>query len=276
MKNVKKITALLLACILILGLCACGSSGTPSSAAKSRIDQIKEAGVIRMGTSADYPPAEYHTEVDGKDTIVGYDIDIAQYIADSLGVKLEITDMAFDSLLIALQKGDFDFVSAAMSANEEREKAADFTDPYFQAIQAITVLKENADQYKTTADLKGKIIGVQTGTVEVPYAIEFTGEENVVQLTKAQNVIMELQNHKIDVAYIDYNPALAYASGNDDLVVLDVGIGYVSEGEAIAVKEGDKELLDYLNGVIDEMQEKGLIEQYIAENMIKSGVINEE
>ncbi len=275
MKNTKKTAALLLAFILILGLCACGSSGS-SAAPKSRIDQIKEAGVIKMGTSADYPPAEYHTEIDGKDVIVGYDIDIAQYIADSLGVKLEITDMAFDSLLIALQKGDFDFVSAAMSANEEREKAADFTDPYFQAIQAITVLKENADQYKTTDDLKGKIIGVQTGTVEVPYAIEFTGEENVVQLTKAQNVIMELQNGKIDVAYIDYNPALAYASGNDDLVVLDVGIGYISEGEAIAVKEGDKELLDYLNGVIDEMQEKGLIEDYIAKNMIESGVINEE
>ena len=270
MKNVKKVTALLLAVLMIASLAACGSSGGSSS--KSKLEQIKEAGVIKLGTSADYPPCEYHVEIDGKDTIVGYDIDIAKYIADSLGVELEITDMAFDSLLIGLNKGDFDFVIAGMSKTEERAKSADFTAPYYNEEQVITVLKKDADKYKTTDDLKGAVIGVQTGTVEVAKAIEFTGEENVVQLVKAQNVIMELQNGKIDVAYIDPNPSLAYASGNDDLVVLDVGIGFISDGQAIAVKKGETELLEYMDKMVAEMQEKGLIEKYIGEAVLAAGI----
>ncbi len=272
MKNVKKVAALLLACTLILGLCACGSSGSSSAAPKTKLDQIKEAGVLKLGTSADYPPCEYHVEIDGKDTIIGYDIDIANYIADSLGVKLEITDMAFDSLLIALQKGDFDMVIAGMSKTDERAKSADFTDPYYSEEQVILVRKEDADLYKTTDDLEGKVIGVQTGTVEVPYAIEYTGDANVVQLVKAGDVVMELQNHKIDVAYIDPNPSRAFASGNDDLVVLDIGIGVISEGQAIAIQKGNPEWLEYLDKIVDEMQEKGLIDKYIGEAVLAAGI----
>ena len=105
MNAFKKFAALLLALMMILSLAACGSKSddsaqgssdgdaSPDDTAKSKIEQIKEAGVLVMGTSADYPPNEFHTEVDGKDTIVGFDVAIAQYIADDLGVELKVVDI---------------------------------------------------------------------------------------------------------------------------------------------------------------------------------------
>ena len=149
MNAFKKFAALLLALMMILSLAACGSKSddsaqgssdgdaSPDDTAKSKIEQIKEAGVLVMGTSADYPPNEFHTEVDGKDTIVGFDVAIAQYIADDLGVELKVVDMSFDNLCINLAKGDFDIVIAGMASTEERLKSVDFSDPYFKQQQAI-------------------------------------------------------------------------------------------------------------------------------------------
>ena len=122
----KKIFALLLAVVMTLSLAACGEK---EEVAASKLDQIKAAGKIVLGTSADYPPCEFHTEIDGKDTIVGYDISLAQYIADDLGVELEVVDMAFDGLCISLSKGDFDMVISGMSNTPERAMAVDFTSP---------------------------------------------------------------------------------------------------------------------------------------------------
>ena len=154
MNAFKKFAALLLALMMILSLAACGSKSDDSAqgssdgdassddTAKSKIEQIKEAGVLVMGTSADYSPNEFHTEVDGKDTIVGFDVAIAQYIADDLGVELKVVDMSFDNLCINLAKGDFDIVIAGMASTEERLKSVDFSDPYFKQQQAILIRAE--------------------------------------------------------------------------------------------------------------------------------------
>lgn len=109
----KRLAALVLAALMILGMTACGQKKDES---KSKLDQIKEAGVLVVGTSADYSPFEFHTQVDGQDTIVGIDISICQYIADQLGVQLKVVDMNFDNLVMGLKNGDFDIVNACMSA----------------------------------------------------------------------------------------------------------------------------------------------------------------
>lgn len=165
MNAFKKFAALLLALMMILSLAACGSKSddsaqgssdgdaSPDDTAKSKIEQIKEAGVLAMGTSADYPPNEFHTEVDGKDTIVGFDVAIAQYIADDLGVELKVVDMSFDNLCINLAKGDFDIVIAGMASTEERLKSVDFSDPYFKQQQAILIRAEDDALYNKPEDL---------------------------------------------------------------------------------------------------------------------------
>ena len=109
----KKVVVLILALIMTMSLVACGGSSEGSAAAESDsyIDQIKAKGELVVGTSADYPPYEFHTEIDGVDTIVGFDISIAQAIADDLGVELKIVDMSFENLLMSLSNGEFDMVT---------------------------------------------------------------------------------------------------------------------------------------------------------------------
>ena len=285
MNAFKKLAMLLLALLMILSLAACGSKSddsaqggsdgdTPSGddTAKSKIEQIKEAGVLVMGTSADYPPNEFHTEVDGKDTIVGFDVSIAQYIADDLGVELKVVDMSFDNLCINLAKGDFDIVIAGMASTEERQKSVDFSDPYFKQQQAILIRKDDDSLYHKPGDLASHKVGVQNGAIQVPIANELAGEENVVGLVKAQDLIMELKSGKLDVVYIDYTPSLAFAAANDDLMVKDIGIESDSEGQCIGVQKGNEDFVAYLNEKIAEMQEQGLIDQYVAEAQTLAGI----
>ena len=280
MNAFKKFAALLLALLMILSLAACGSKSDDSAqsgsdgddTAKSKIEQIKEAGVLVMGTSADYPPNEFHTEVDGKDTIVGFDVSIAQYIADDLGVELKVVDMSFDNLCINLAKGDFDIVIAGMASTEERQKSVDFSDPYFKQQQAILIRKDDDSLYNKPEDLASHKVGVQNGAIQVPIANELAGEENVIGLVKAQDLIMELKSGKLDVVYIDYTPSLAFAAANDDLTVKDIGIESDSEGQCIGVQKGNEDFVAYLNEKIAEMQEQGLIDQYVADAKTLAGI----
>lgn len=297
--KLKKYLALLLAGILIFSLAACGkdngtqdnnnnnttndqqqdTSDAPTTPdeptggeAGGKVQAIQDAGVLVVGTSADYPPYEFHTEIDGVDTIVGFDIAIAQYFADSLGVELKVVDMAFDSLLISLSKGDFDLVMAGLTPSEERKKAVDFTDVFFSNKQIVIIRKDDDALYNTTGDLAGKKGGAQTGTVQMELGANVVGADNVVGLTKFQDLIMELKSGKIDAVFTNSMTAAAYVSGNPDLEIKDIGIDYEETGFAGGVQKGNEDLVEYLNGAIAEMQEKGLIDQYVAEAQALAGV----
>lgn len=275
----KKLLTFLLALTLLFSLFACNSTGeedgqengdsnqngetAQTSGDLSRIDKIKQEGTLRIGTSADYPPYEFHTEIDGVDTIVGFDIALCQYIADDLGVELEITDMSFDSLLISLQQDKFDIVAAGMSPDEERLKAADFTDKIFESEQSIILRKADVALYPTTAELAGASIGVQKGTIQEGIAEGIT--DKVVKLTKLSELITELKTGKVDAVCIDYPCATAYVSGNDDLIVSDIEIEYEGPGTCLAVQKGETEWVEYLNGIIKTVNEDGTMDQFIAE-----------
>ena len=285
MKAMKKLASLLLALTMTCSLAACGqktsgadtqqpdtSAGDTAQTEKSKIDQIKEAGVLVMGTSADYPPNEFHTMVDGKDTIVGFDVSLAQYIADDLGVELKVVDMAFDGLCISLSKGDFDIVISGMASTPERKESVDFSAPYFLQKQAVLLRAEDADNYNTTDDLAGHKVGVQNGTIQVPIVNELVGEDNTVGLVKAQDLVMELKSGKIDVVCIDYTPSLAFASANDDLVMKDIGIPSSSDGQCIGVQKGNDDFVEYLNGIVEKVLADGTMEQFIADAQLLAGV----
>lgn len=307
MKKFKKMMALMLAVLSVCSLCACAAktetaSSEQQSAAETtaatetaadtnedasqeeateaaeenavgeKIKAIQDAGVLVVGTSADYPPYEFHTQIDGEDTIVGFDMAIAQYFADSLGVELKIVDMSFDSLLISLSQGDFDLVMAGLTPDEERKKAVDFTDVFYRNKQIVLIRKEDEEVFKTTEDLAGHKGAVQTGTVQAEIANELIGEENTVGLVKFQDQIMELKTGKVDMVFTNSLVGAGYAAQNDDIMVQDVGIEYEDKGFAGAVQKGNEDLLEYLNGVIAEMQEQGLIQQYIAEAQVLAGM----
>lgn len=251
----KKVIAIVgVACMAAL-LTACAGSGTKTETTAA---EQKEAGKLVMVTNAEFPPYEYYD----KNEIVGIDVDIARAIADKMGVELDVQDMAFDSLIPAVQSGKADFTAAGMTVNEDRKKNVDFTDTYAEAAQVI-IVKEGSE-IKTPDDLTGKKIGVQTGTTGDIYADDI---ENAVvnRYNKGMEAVMALTQDKIDAVIIDREPAKVFVKENAGLVILDEA--FTEEEYAIAVKKDNKELLDKINGAIKELKESGelkkIVDKYI-------------
>ena len=191
--------------------------------------------------------------------------EIAQAIADKLGVSMKIVDMSFDNLLMSLANDEFDLVIAGLSADEERRKTTDFSDPYLEAKNLILVRAEDADKYASLDDLKGVKGGAQTGSKPYNNCVTYCGEEATVGLAKVQDLVMELEAGKLDVVFLDYMTVLSYADAKEDLAAVDLGIPETSDGYSIAVKKGNTELAEFINGVLAELKEQNAIEQFIVE-----------
>ena len=250
----KKAIALLLALVTLLSLTACaGKEDTASSA----LDQIKQKGELVVGTSADYPPYEFHTEVDGKDTIVGFDMEIAQAIADKLGMELVWEQVDFDSIIPGIQAGRYDAGVAGISITADRLKNCDFSDPYFLANQVIVVNPGSDIQSK--ADLTGKTIAVQTGTTAETYCLD-NGYEI---LSFASNIDAQaaLTSGKADAWVVDNEVAVKMA-GEQNLTVLDEAM--TSEPYALAFAKGS-DLVDQVNQALSQLLQDGTVEQIFQE-----------
>ncbi len=226
------------------------------------LDEIVESGKLILGTSADYPPFEFHAMIDGKDEVVGLDIEIAKYIADELGVDLEIKDMDFDKLLGDMSIGRLDMVIAGMNPDPKRN--ATFSDIYYEANLSVLVPKDS--EIATIEDLDGKSIGVQMGTVQEEIAQENINDSDVRSLSKNPEIIMNLKTNKIDCAIMETPVAESFAKVNDDIMLVkDLVIDNESGGVAVAVKEGNNELIEKINEILAEIKEQGLIEEWLVE-----------
>lgn len=255
---------------LILGIAilftACANSGaTGAKESLSKIEQIKKAGKVVIGTNAYYPPYEFHKEIDGKDQIVGFDIDIAKKIAEDLGVELEIKDMDFDGLLMALNADKVDFVIAAMTPTEERAKSVNFSKVYYKAVHGVIINAENKDKFKTLEDLAGKKIGAQKTTVQETIAKTEIENAQLKSLLKFPDLILEVKNNKIDGVVAEKTVAQAYLDRNEDLMLMDLTLEDSSGGAAIAVKKENTDLLEAINKTLDSLMEKGEIEKFMTE-----------
>lgn len=258
---------LIILAILSMGLLvACGKQEAKPAADKAadsgKIAEIKKKGTLVLGTCADYPPMEWIKYDGSKEDYVGVDIDIAKAIAKELGVKLEIKNMAFEGLINSLNAGDLDIVLAGMVATPERQKAVDFSEAYYSGAQVLLVRKGDEGAYKSIADLKGKKIGTQLGTIQQAYAEkEFGG--NVTALDMNNNLLLELKNKTLDCLFLAELPAKQFAAVNPDLSVVQ-NIGAPNEdGNAVAVKKGNKDLLDVCNKVVKELKSSGQIQKWL-------------
>lgn len=266
----KRIITTALALTLALSLAACGGAKqnaapaaggetkTPA-AAKTHLDEIKAAGKIVMGTSADYPPYEFHKTVDGKDKIVGWEIEMAEEIAKDLGVKLEIKESAFDNLIADLTAKKVDFVLSAMTITDKRKENIDFSEPYWQGGQSILVLKEKAGQYKTAADFKGKTIGVQLGTTGEEEAKKIEGAK-VKPVDKFEATILDLLAGKVDAVVCGYTVGKNYEKNNPKLSLV---VELSSELNGVAFRKGDKELVAAVNASLKQLTGDGRLEKLV-------------
>ena len=214
-----------------------------------------EPGVLTMGTNATFPPYEYK---DG-DAVVGIDPDIAQALADKLGLKLEVIDMEFDSLVASVQSGKVDIVLAGMTVNEERKKNVDFTDSYANGVQVIIVA--DGSDIATFDDLAGKLIGVQQGTTGHVYCSDDWGEENVVAFQSGAAAVQALQQGKVDCVVIDQEPAKAFVEANEGLKILDTQ--YANEEYAAAVSKKNPKLTEALNKALQELKDDGTVQEIL-------------
>ena len=268
--NVKKVISIMLIVAMILSFAACGAKPAAVAAnpedqkAVSKIDQIKAKGKLVLGTSADYPPYEFHKAINGKDEIVGFDIEIAKAIAKDLGVELEIKDMKFDGLLAALVVDDIDFIVAGMVPKEERKKSVDFSIQYYQAEQNVLVRAEDAGKITSIESLKGLKVGAQKSTVQEDLAKEKAQASEVKSLSKITDLVLELQNGKIDAVVLVGPVANAYAKQNPKLAVSGISLGS-EEGVAVAVNKGTADLLEAINKSLDTMIKAGTVDKFIQE-----------
>ncbi|QIB26883.1 transporter substrate-binding domain-containing protein [Caloranaerobacter azorensis] len=263
-KNIAKLIAILLIIPIILSLSGC-SQKTELEKKESKLTSIKKTGKIIIGTSADFPPYEFHKEINKKDEIVGFDISIAKEIAKDIGVKLEIKDMSFDGLLAALQAGKIDFVIAGMNPTEERKKKVDFSKVYYTTVQGIIVRAEDKDKIKSLEDLKDKIIGVQKGSIQEKIAKKQITGSKIKAIGKVSDLILQLKNNKIDALIVEESVGKAYISKNKDLKLLDIKIKSEDDGFAVAVKKGNTDLLEAINNTLDRLINDKSIEKFIIE-----------
>lgn len=257
----KKFVSLLLALLMIASLAACGKKANDNNSSN-------ESKTLIMGTSADYAPFEFmYKGEDGTMQYGGIDVSVGQYIAESMGKELKVENMSFDYLLPSLVKGDFDIVIAAMEADGDRLKSADFSDPYYTDLPpAILVKASDAASYKTLADFSGKSVAAQTGTTKLDIVNEQLTGANAVPLALVTDMVNELVNGKVDAILVDGAVAKQYAETNKDLVIADASseLG-AAQPYCVAVAKGDpKGLLPAINAAIAKMNEENKLESFIS------------
>ncbi len=249
MTRLIKIAALTLCALMLCSLlAACGT--TPD------VDYIKKTGKLVMLTSAGFPPFEY---VEGGQ-VVGVDVDIANEIAKDLGVSLEVQDMEFAGIVGAIKSGKGSLGIAGMSITEERKQSVDFSIQYVNSKLFILVAAGN-DAINTPDDLKGKIIGVQTGTTSDIFASDVENA-TINRYSQFLEAATALTAGKVDAMVVDELTANEIMAANEGkMKMLETPLA--EEAYAIAVQKGNTTLLEAVNKTLQRLIDEGKIEEYI-------------
>ncbi|MCI9012156.1 transporter substrate-binding domain-containing protein [uncultured Oscillibacter sp.] len=284
----KKFMTLLLALAMVLSLAACGGGDKPagdagdsapagtsdpadsSAPADSGTDApaftTVEEGKLHMSTNAAFPPYEMTTDAGGFE---GIDVEVAQAIADKLGLELVVDDMGFDAALTAVQTGQSDIAMAGITVTEDRQQVMDFSDSYATGIQVV-IVKEDSP-IATLDDLSNaQMIGCQKATTGYIYCSDTPenggyGEDHVTAYETGALAVMALVNGQVDAVVIDNEPAKSFVASNDGLKILDTE--FAVEDYAIGLAKGNTALLEAVNAAMAELKAdgtfQGIVDKYI-------------
>ena len=232
----KKIILLSLCLIM---LCGCGRN-------KDELVMVTEAG---------FAPFEYYQN----NEIVGVDVEIAKEIANKMGKKLVIKDVAFDSIINEVKSGKADIGAAGISYTEERSKQVDFSSDYFTS-KIIVIVKDSDNEidFNNFGTIK---IAVQLGSTADTFVTNNYKNATITRQKKYLAAIEDLKNDKVDCVVMDELPAKQILSNNTNLKILNKILS--SENYGMVVKKNNKELLNTVNEVIEDLKESGKIDQYV-------------
>ena len=276
----KKFIALLLAMVMVFALCACGNDDAKDNDgdqvkddSSMTLDELKaelktvEDGKLTVATSPDFAPYEFYSlDANGDATLAGFDIAFAQYIADKLGLELNIITMDFDGTLAELQAKNVDIGMAGYSPDPKRESIMSFTKIYYKGGQSFVTSKAKADEITSleTANNAKYKIGAQTGSIQYDLAEANTPDADNIGLTKVPDIIAEVISGKLDGAFMETIVAKAYQAQYEDLVIV-CDVPYEQEGSAIGVNKDNEVLLAALNLIIDEAIDDGSLQKFVDE-----------
>lgn len=258
----KKIIALLL--MLAMLVCCFASCGSDAD----------DSNTLTMATNAAFPPYEYYEG----DKIVGIDAEIAEAIADKLGMELEIIDTEFGSIIGGVQSGKYDIGVAGMTVTEERKESVNFSNSYANGIQSVIVAENSEytsfEDFYTGFDADGNPagvkegvkIGVQQDTTGHIYAADEAanwgfGEANVISYKTGADAVQALISGKVTAVIIDNEPAKSFVAANTGLKILDGE--YTNEDYAICIAKENTELLEKINTALAELKADGTIDKII-------------
>ena len=295
MKKTTKLLALVCA-MLMLGsvLAGCSSTPAPSASAEATVapeesaaaeataapeesaaaegtasatptlDAIRERGQLILGTESTYPPFEFIVIENGQSVGAGFDVMLAQKIADKLGVTLVTSEMAFDSLIPAIQAGTID-IAASMTPTDERKQAVDFSENYYETSNVFLVRKGEEGNFTSAESFDGKTIGAQVGTAQNDLVVNDMTNAQSLLLPKVTTLVQELKTGNIDAICMEKPTGDIYAAAYPDLVIADYVVADAAGGVAFPAAKGQDDLIAFINETIEELKASGELEKLYQE-----------
>ncbi len=260
MKKIKKLfCAALAAAMLMATMSGCGSS-------QNRLEKILESGKLVLATSPDFAPLEFEDLSSGEAQYVGSDIELAKYIAEKLGVELEISAMDFSAVQAAIPSGQADIAISGFARTEERAQNMELSTPFNiteDGGQTVLVAKGQGANYTTAEDFSGLQIGAQNGSLQYNLvSSQLPDDVEIVPVGSLNDGVLMLETGKIDALASDLSNAELLLESHDGIETTDFMFEYSSEGNVAAVKKGETELIEAVNEIIEEVNELGLYEQW--------------
>ena len=262
----KKLFALTLAVLMAVGIFA-GCTPTeeaPAGENTFNVTTVKE-GYLTVVTSPDYAPYEFYAlDENGKPELAGFDMYLAQYIADYMGLTLEVVTVDFNGIIGEMAVGNADLAIAGLSPEPERLEKMDFSDIYYGGKQAFITTADKAAQFPdlAAANQSGISIGAQNGTIQQELAAQYSADAELISLTKATEIIAELNSGMLDGAYVEWDVAESYKKQYPNLHIV-CEVPYDNDGNVIGVAKGNTDLQKYVNEAIKKCVESGTFAQYL-------------
>lgn len=248
-----RIAAILAFIALFAGATVLTACSSDSSSGGSVDSELIQSGTLTVGSDIPFPPFEFGRAPDYK----GFDIDIVREIAKDMDLKLNVQDTGFDTIFTDVAQGKFDMVASAATITPERQQTVNFSDPYYEAEQALLVPPDS--DISSVEDLADKIVGAQDGTTGEAYANDETDASEVRGFPNGPAAIDAVKAGQVDATIID-QPVAQDAldkgqTGFDIATLIPTGELY---GFAFAKK--NTALLDKVNEIIQKMKEDGRLD----------------
>lgn len=276
----KKLLSIMLAMSMTLVFTACSDDSSSSSSNDNQTAQNQNVsnddteiklenlvdGVLTVGTEAKYAPYEFvMLDENGNEVFAGFDMDLAQTIADDMGLELKIVDLPFDSIMLELQSGNLDMAIAGLSPKPEREEVSDFSQIYFSAEQAIVINKADEGVLVDQSSFDGLQMAGQTGSIQADYIAENIDGAVLVNYQDIPEMIFELKLGNVRGAVIEAPVVETLLESNPELMILETFLDEAKPGNVVCVRKGAENLLTSVDETITRILADGTMDTFIAD-----------